>query len=255
MLEEMKAIEDNGTWELVEPPAGYRPIGLKWVYKLKRDERGAIVKYKARFVARGFVQREGIDFEEVFAPVARMESVRLLLAMATAKDWRVHHLDIKSAFLNGKLAETIFVKQALGFAVKGAEHKVLKLRNAFYGLRQALRAWNTKLDATLGELEFTCCATEHALYTRRNAYLAHRLLWLRSISEISCEMIIGATFFYGWYCRYSSLMLACFDTLSTLLVGRSCLNASERVQRIVSLKNLTPFRKGFLCEEKECESS
>jgi hypothetical protein len=131
-----------------------------------------------------------------------------------AKDWRVHHLDVKSAFLNGKLAETIFVKQALGFAVKGAEHKVLRLRNAFYGLRQALRVWNTKLDATLGELEFTCCATEHALYTRRNAYLARRLLWLQSISEISCEMIIGATFFYGWYCRYSSLMLACFDTVN-----------------------------------------
>ena len=82
MLEEMRAIEDNGTWELVDPPAGCRPIGLKWVYKVKRDERGAIVKYKARLVARGFVQREGIDFEEVFAPVARMESVRLLLAMA-----------------------------------------------------------------------------------------------------------------------------------------------------------------------------
>ena len=113
---------------------GCRPIGLKWVYKVKRDERGASVKYNARLVAHGFVQREGIDFEEDFAPVARMESVRLLLAMAAAKDWRVH-LDVNSAFLNGKLAETVFVKQAPGFAVKGAEHKVLKLRKALYGLR------------------------------------------------------------------------------------------------------------------------
>ena len=128
MLEEMRAIEDNGTWELVDPPVGCRPIGLKWVYKVKRDERGAIVKYKARLVACGFVQREGIDFEEVFAPVARMESVRLL-AMAATKDWRVHHLDVKSAFLNGELVETVFVKQTPGFAVKGAEHMVLKLRN------------------------------------------------------------------------------------------------------------------------------
>jgi hypothetical protein len=167
MLQEMKVIEDNGTWELVDPPAGCRPIGLKWVYKVKRDERGAIVKYKARLIARGSVQREGIDFEEVFAPVARMESVRLLLAMAAAKDWRVHHLNVKSAFLNGELAETVFVKQALGFAVKGAEHKVLRLRKALYGLRLAPRAWNAKLDATLGELEFTRCATEHMLYTRR----------------------------------------------------------------------------------------
>ena len=135
MLEEMRAIEDNGTWELVDPPVGCRPIGLKWVYKVKRDERGAIVKYKARLVARGFVQREGIDFEEVFAPVARMESVRLLLAMAAAKDWRVHHLDVKSAFLNGKLAEMVFVKQAPGFTIKGTDHKVLKLRKALYGFR------------------------------------------------------------------------------------------------------------------------
>jgi hypothetical protein len=86
MLEEMRSIEENRTWELVDPPAGCRPIGLKWVFKVKRDERGAIVKHKARLVARGFVQREGIDFEEVFAPVARMESVRLLLALAAARD-------------------------------------------------------------------------------------------------------------------------------------------------------------------------
>ena len=167
MLEEMKAIEENKTWELIDPPPGCCPIDLKWVYKMKRDKRGAIVKYKARLVAHGFVQREGIDFEEAFAPVAQMKSVRLLLAMAAAKDWRVHHLDVKSAFLNGELAETVFVKQAPGFAVKGAEHKVLKLRKALYGLRQAPRVWNAKLEATLGELGFTHCATEHALYTQR----------------------------------------------------------------------------------------
>ena len=85
-------------------------------------------------MARGFVQREGIDFEEVFAPVARMESVRLLLALAAAKDWCVHHLDVKLAFLNGKLAETVFVRQPLGFTVKGAEHRVLRLRKVLYRL-------------------------------------------------------------------------------------------------------------------------
>ena len=105
------------------------------MYKVKRDEQGAIVKHKARLIARGFVKREGIDFEEVFALVARMESIRLLLALAAAKDWRIHHLDIKSAFLNGELAETVFVMQPPGFAVKGAEHWVLRLRKAPYGLR------------------------------------------------------------------------------------------------------------------------
>ena len=109
MLEEMNAIEENETWQLVDPPPGCRPISLKWVYKVKRDEIGTIVKHKARLVSRGFVQCEGIEFEEVFAPVAHMESVRLLLALVAAKDWRVHHLDVKSAFLNGELAETVFV--------------------------------------------------------------------------------------------------------------------------------------------------
>jgi hypothetical protein len=119
MLEEMRQIEANRTWDLVDPPAGCRLVGLKWVYKVKKDEHAAVVKHKARLVARGFVQREGIDFEEVFAPVARMESVRLVLAMAAAKDWAVHHLDVKSVFLNDDLTEEVFVKQAPGFIVKG----------------------------------------------------------------------------------------------------------------------------------------
>jgi hypothetical protein len=172
MLEEMKSIEENSTWELVDPPRGCRPIGLKWVFKVKRDEHGAIVKYKARLVARRFVQREGIDFEEVFAPVARMESVRLLLALAASNGWEVHHLDVKSAFLNGDLAEEVFVKQAPGFVVPGAEHKVLRLRKALYGLRQAPRAWNAKLDATLRALGFERCETEHAIYVRRRGKFA-----------------------------------------------------------------------------------
>ena len=107
------------------------------MYKVKRDERDAIVKHKARLVAQGFVQRKGIDFKEVFAPVAGMESIRLLLALAAAKDWRVHHLDIKLTFLNGELAKTVFVRQPLGFAIKGAEHRVLRLRKVLYRLRQA----------------------------------------------------------------------------------------------------------------------
>ena len=111
---------------------------------MKRNERGEVVWHKARLVAKGFVQREGIDFEEVFAPVARMESVRLLLALAAVRSWKVHHLDVKSAFLNGELAE-VYVQQPPGFVIAGEEHKVLCLRKALYGLRQAPRAWNIKL--------------------------------------------------------------------------------------------------------------
>ena len=96
-----------------------------------------------------------------------MESVHLLLALAAAKDWRVHHLDVKLAFLNSELVETVFVRQPLAFTIKREEHRVLRLRKALYGLWQAPRACNAKLNATLSELGFQWCATEHTLYTRR----------------------------------------------------------------------------------------
>ena len=99
MLDEMTAIEANGTWELVDPPPRSRPIGLKWVYKAKKDVAGIISKYKARLVVKGYVQQQGVDFDEVFAPVALLESVRLLLEHAANEGWAVHHMDVKSAFL------------------------------------------------------------------------------------------------------------------------------------------------------------
>ena len=163
---ELESVEKNRTWELVDPPAGHRPIILKWVFKLKKDEKGAVIKNKARLVARGFVQQEGIDYEDAFAPVARMESVRVLLALAAQEGWRVHHMDVKSAFLNGNIKEEVYVQQLPGFAVLGEEGKVYRLRKALYGLRQAPRAWNAKLDATLKEMGFQQSAHEAAMYRR-----------------------------------------------------------------------------------------
>lgn len=166
MQEELKSIVENNTWTLADLPAGKRPIGLKWVFKLKKDETGVIVKHKARLVAKGYVQQQGIDFDEVFAPVARMESVRLLLAIAAHLGWFVHHMDVKSAFLNGELEEEVYVAQPPGFVDDKHPHQVLRLNRALYGLRQAPRAWNAKLDVSLHELGFTRGITEHAVYTR-----------------------------------------------------------------------------------------
>jgi hypothetical protein len=140
MQSEMDAVEKNCTWELANLPRGHSAITLKWVFKLKRDEAGAIVKHKARLVARGFVQREGIDFDDTFAPVARMKSVQLLFALAAQEGWRVYHMDVKSAFLNGDLKEEVYVHQPPGFTIHGKEGKVLRLCKALYGLRQAPRA-------------------------------------------------------------------------------------------------------------------
>ena len=164
MEEELRSIEENRTWTLTELPQGRRAIGLKWVFKVKRDEYDAVVRHKARLVVKGYAQRHGIDYDEVFAPVARMEAVRLLLALAAHEGWEVHHMDVKTAFLNGDLQEEVFVEQAPGFAQKGQEHKVLKLHKALYGLHQAPRAWNQKLDEKLKELGFTRCPSEHAIY-------------------------------------------------------------------------------------------
>jgi hypothetical protein len=164
MKAEMDAVEKNRTWELADLPRGHHAITLKWVFKLKRDEVGAIIKHKARLVARGFLQREGIDFDDAFTPVARMESVRLLLALAVQECWRVHHIDVKSVFLNGDLKEEVYVHQPPRFAIPDMEGKVMRLRNALYGLRQAPRACNVKLDSTLWRMGFEQSPHEAAVY-------------------------------------------------------------------------------------------
>jgi hypothetical protein len=114
MQDEIDSIEENRTWKLVDPPPRHKPIGLKWVFKLKKDAAGRVVKHKARLVAKGYIKREGVDFDEVFAPVARLDSVRLLLALAAQEGWTVHHMDVKSAFLNGELEDEVYVLQPPG---------------------------------------------------------------------------------------------------------------------------------------------
>ena len=166
MVSEMNSIQTNKTWELTALPASHRDIGLKWVFKVKRDPDGKIIKHKAQLVAKGYAQREGVDFEEVYAPVARIETVRLLIALAAQKGWQVHHMDVKSAFLNGDLSEEVYVQQPPRFVVKNGSGKVIKLKKALYGLRQAPRAWNARLDEELLKLGFVRNPLEHDVYRR-----------------------------------------------------------------------------------------
>ena len=168
MEAEMESIRSNDTWVPATLPAGHRAIGLKWVFKVKRDLDGRIVKHKACLVAKGYTQRQGVDFDEVFAPVARLETVRLLLAVAAHRSWGVHHMDVRSACLNGDLQEEVYVHQPAGFVDSNNTHCVLKLHKALYGLRQAPRAWNAKLDATLHALGFKRCQLDHALYRQED---------------------------------------------------------------------------------------
>ncbi|GKV01270.1 hypothetical protein SLEP1_g13835 [Rubroshorea leprosula] len=168
MDEEIKAIQKNGTWELVTLPEGQKAIGVKWVYKVKKNAQGKVEKYKARLVAKGYIQEYGIDYDEVFAPVARLETIRLIISLAAQNKWKNYQMDIKSAFLNGYLEEEVYVQQPLGYVVKGHEDRVLKLKKALYGLKQAPRAWYSRIDKYFQDHGFTKCPHEHALYVKED---------------------------------------------------------------------------------------
>jgi hypothetical protein len=141
MHKELKNFERNQVWELVDPPPGCKPIGTKWVWKNKEGEKGEVVRNKSRLVAQGFSQKKGIDYEQTFPPVARLEAIRILLAFPVAKGFKLHQMDVNSAFLNGVLEEEVYVRQPLGFESKKYPHRVYKLRKALYGLKQVPRGW------------------------------------------------------------------------------------------------------------------
>ena len=163
---EMKSIEKNGTWDLTELPKEARKIGVKWVYKTKLNELGEVEKYKARLVAKGYAQEYGVDYEEVYAPVARMDTVRMILALAAQRGWCVFQLDVKSAFLHGKLAENVYVEQPRGYEIKNEEHKVYKLNKALYGLKQAPRAWFSRIESYFRNEGFKKEDSEQTLFTK-----------------------------------------------------------------------------------------
>lgn len=167
MDEEMEAINKNGTWKLKELPDGAKKIGVKWIYKTKFKENGEVDKYKARLVVKGYAQEYEVDYTEVFAPVAHMETIRLVVALAAQKGWTIYQLDVKSAFLHGELEETVYLDQPCGYVQKGDEHKVYKLKKALYGLKQAPRAWYSRIEAYFLKEGFEKCDYEHTLFVKR----------------------------------------------------------------------------------------
>ena len=142
MEEEIQSLQNKKTWDLVPLPQGSRAIGCKWVFKVKDDGR-----YKARLVAKGFSQRKGLEYDEIFAPVVRQTSIRILLAIVAAYDLELEQLDVKTAFLHGDLEETIYMKQPEGFIVDGKLNWVCKLKKSLYGLKQSPRQWYKRFDS------------------------------------------------------------------------------------------------------------
>ncbi|KAK2438205.1 putative mitochondrial protein [Trifolium repens] len=176
MKEEISSIEKNKTWKLVELPPQKKAISVKWVFKLKTNPDGSIAKHKARLVARGFLQRQGIDFIEVHAPVARMEIIRLVVAITSSYDWPLFHMDGKSAFFNGPLQE-VHVLQSPGFEIESDKDKVYKLEKALYGLKQALRAWNKRIYHFLHIEGSVKCSVELGMYIKGTDVTNAILLW------------------------------------------------------------------------------
>jgi hypothetical protein len=154
MNEELDQIENNDTWELVPRLANKNVIGSKWIYKNKMNEQGNIVRNKARLVCKGYAQIEGLDFDEIFALVARLEAIRMFLAYAYHKQFKVYKMDVKSAFLNGDIKEEVYMEQPEGFELSDNPDFVYKLKKALYGLKQDPRAWYYRLDKYLQDKGF-----------------------------------------------------------------------------------------------------
>ncbi|GJW17593.1 putative ribonuclease H-like domain-containing protein [Tanacetum coccineum] len=166
MQEELHEFKRLEVWELVPPPDKAFVISLKWIYKVKLDELGGILKNKARLVARGYRQEEGIDFEESFAPVARLEAIQIFLAFAAHMNMVIYQMDVKTVFLNGNLREEVYVSQPDGFVDQDKPNYVYKLKKALYGLKQAPRAWYDMLSSFLLSNDFSKGSVDPTLFIR-----------------------------------------------------------------------------------------
>ena len=165
MHNEIQALQANSTWTLIELPSGKKPIGCRWVYKVKLKSDGTIERYKARLVAKGYNQIEGLDYTETFAPVAKLVTVRVLLSVAAIQGWHLHQLDVNNAFLHGDLDEAVYMSLPPGFGRKG-ETRVCKLNKSLYGLKQASRQWYLKLSSALKAAGFQQSKADYSLFVR-----------------------------------------------------------------------------------------
>jgi hypothetical protein len=161
--DEIQALLENGTWELVKLPPGKKAIGGRWVFKVKRNADGSVERYKGRYVAKGYLQRPGVDFGETFAPTAKWATLRVILAIAAFEDLELESVDISSAFLNGDIDTEIYMTQPEGFEQRGPEW-VNRVWKGLYGLKQANHLWHVKLDKVLSLIGFTKIRSDHSVW-------------------------------------------------------------------------------------------
>jgi hypothetical protein len=167
MHEELNNFIRNQVWELVERPKDYNVIRIKWVFRNKQDQDEIVVSNKARLVAQGYTQVEGLDFGEIYAPVARLEAIRILLAYACVHNIKLYQIDVKSVLLNGYINELVYVKQPPSFEDEKKPNHVYKLKKALYGLKQAARAWYERLRDFLLSKGFKTGRVDTTLFTKK----------------------------------------------------------------------------------------
>ena len=166
MDSEIKSMYDNQVWNLVDQQPGRKTVGCKWIFKKKIDMDGNVSTFKARLVAKGFTQTPGIDYDETFSPVAKIKSIRIMLAIAAFHDYEIWQMDVKTAFLNGKLAEDVYMSQPEGFVDAKFPNGVCKLEKSIYGLKQASRSWNLCFDEKVKEFGFSRSEDESCVYVK-----------------------------------------------------------------------------------------
>ncbi|KAH7864181.1 hypothetical protein Vadar_026696 [Vaccinium darrowii] len=154
------------TWELVDLPPGSKPLGYKWIFKRKMKADGSIDKYKARLVIKGYRQKEGLDYFDTYSPVSRINSIRMIIAIAALRNLEIHQMDVKTAFLNGDLEEEIYMEQPEGFSASGQEGKVCKLVRSLYGLKQAPKQWHEKFDYAMLSSGFRINECDKCVYVK-----------------------------------------------------------------------------------------
>ena len=150
----MRSMNTNSVWDLETISKGAKRVGCKWVYKTKYDSKGNVERFKGWLVLKVFMQREGIDYNETFSPVSCKVSFRIIMALVAYYDWKLHQMDVKTAFLNGDLEENIYMAQPKGFVMEGKERMGCRLKKSIYGIKQASRQWYLKFDQSIKNFVF-----------------------------------------------------------------------------------------------------
>jgi hypothetical protein len=168
MIEELEALKKNKTWVLTKLPAEKKAVSCKWIYTVKQNPEGKVERYKARLVARGFSQTYGIDYDETFAPVAKMNTVRILVSCAANFGWKLHQLDVKNAFLHGDLQEEVYMEIPPGFGTRETTGRVCRLKKSLYGLKQSPRAWFDRFKRVVCGMGYGQCNGDHTVFYRHS---------------------------------------------------------------------------------------